>query len=165
MNIFYLDNNPQKCAEYHCDKHVVKMILESAQLLCTTHWETGGEAPYKKTHVNHPSSKWTRESISNYKWLCELGMELCKEYTYRYGKIHKTQQHLEWLSDNLPDIPELGFTEIPQAMPDECKMENAIDGYRKYYIIEKAYMCKWKNRLQPEWFGLVKVEDKKIQYG
>jgi hypothetical protein len=152
MNIFYLDNDPTKCAQYHCDKHVVKMILESAQLLCTAHWVSGGEAPYRKTHVNHPSNKWVRESLSNYKWLCELGMELCKEYTYRYGKIHKTQQHIEWLIDNLPNIEDKGFTEMPQAMPDECKMEDPIEGYRNYYNIEKAYMCKWKGRLEPEWF-------------
>ena len=92
MNIFYLDKNPTKCAQYHCDKHVCKMVIEVAQLLCTSHWMSGSEAPYRKTHVNHHSNKWVRESLSNYKWLCELGMELCKEYTYRYGKIHKTQQ-------------------------------------------------------------------------
>jgi hypothetical protein len=133
------------------------MILESAQLLCTAHWVSGGEAPYRKTHVNHPSNKWVRESLSNYKWLCELGMELCKEYTYRYGKIHKTQQHIEWLIDNLPNIEDKGFTEMPQAMPDECKMEDPIEGYRNYYNIEKAYMCKWKGRLEPEWFVAQKM--------
>jgi|TARA_B110000211_G_C14024405_1_gene529130 hypothetical protein len=152
MNIFYLDNNPKLCAEYHCDKHVVKMILETAQLLCTTHWVCGNVAPYKKTHVNHPSNKWVRESLSNYVWLCDLGMELCKEYTYRYGKTHKTQQHIEWAMCNLPVIIDLGFTEVPQAMPDECKRVNSVDAYREYYNVEKAYMCKWKNREVPYWF-------------
>jgi hypothetical protein len=65
---------------------------------------TGGEAPYKKTHFNHPSNKWARESLSNYVWLCDLGMELCKEYTHRYGKRHKTQEHIEWCMLNLPNI-------------------------------------------------------------
>jgi hypothetical protein len=152
MNIFYLDKDPTKCAQYHCDKHVVKMIVETAQLLCTSHWVSGGEAPYRKTHLNHPSNVWVRESLSNYKWLCSLGIELCKEYTYRYGKVHKTQQHIEWLCDNLPNIPDVGFTEIPQAMPGNCKMDNPIEGYRNYYIKEKSYMCKWKNRLTPAWF-------------
>ena len=153
MNIFYLDEDPKLCAQYHCDKHCVKMIVEQVQLLSTAHWMTGGEAPYKKTHVNHPSNKWVRESLSNYVWLCDMTMELCKEYTHRYGKRHKTQEHLEWCMVNLPNIEDKGFTEIPQAMPDECKRENPIDGYRNYYNVEKAYMCKWKNREIPEWFN------------
>ena len=105
MNIFYLDNDPKVCAQYHVDKHVVKMILETAQLLSTTHWMSGSEGPYRQTHKNHPSAVWARSNKSNYIWLCELGMELCKEYTHRYGKTHKTQQHLEWLSNNIPNIP------------------------------------------------------------
>jgi hypothetical protein len=157
MNIFYLDEDPKLCAQYHCDKHVCKMIIEGVQLLSTAHWMTGGEAPYKKTHVNHPSNKWVRESLSNYVWLCDMTMELCKEYTHRYGKRHKTQQHLEWCMVNLPNIEDKGFTEIPQAMPDECKRENPIDGYRNYYNVEKAYMCKWKNREIPEWFNPIQL--------
>ena len=157
MNIFYLDEDPKLCAQYHCDKHVCKMIIEGVQLLSTAHWMTGGEAPYKKTHVNHPSNKWVRESLSNYVWLCDMTMELCKEYTHRYGKRHKTQQHLEWCMVNLPNIEDNGFTEIPQAMPDECKRENPIDGYRNYYNVEKAYMCKWKNREIPEWFNPIQL--------
>lgn len=86
MNIFYLDSNPTLCAKYHNDKHVVKMILETAQLLCGVHWVTGKEAPYKLSHKNHPCSIWVRSSLENYLWLCELGLELCDEYTYRYGK-------------------------------------------------------------------------------
>ena len=101
MNIFYLDKNPKLCAQYHVDRHVVKMILETAQLLSTAHWLTGGEGPYRATHKNHPSAIWARSNKSNYNWLCKLGLELCEEYTYRYGKIHKTQQHLEWLSKNI----------------------------------------------------------------
>ncbi len=157
MNIFYLDEDPKLCAQYHCDKHCVKMIVEQVQLLSTAHWMTGGEAPYKKTHVNHPSNKWVRESLSNYVWLCDMTMELCKEYTHRYGKRHKTQQHLEWCMVNLPNIEDKGFTEIPQAMPDECKRETPIDGYRNYYNVEKAYMCKWKNREIPEWFNPIQL--------
>jgi len=157
MNIFYLDEDPKLCAQYHCDKHVCKMVIEGVQLLSTAHWMTGGEAPYKKTHVNHPSNKWVRESLSNYVWLCDMTMELCKEYTHRYGKRHKTQQHLEWCMVNLPNIEDKGFTEMPQAMPDECKRENPIDGYRNYYNVEKAYMCKWKNREIPEWFNPIQL--------
>lgn len=92
MNIFVLDRDVKKCAIYHNDKHVVKMILESAQLLCGVHHMTESninDIPYKLSHKNHPCSIWAREDISNYLWLCELGLELCKEYTYRYGRRHK----------------------------------------------------------------------------
>ena len=78
------------------------MILESSQLLCGVHWLSGSEAPYKLSHRNHPCSIWTRKSLSNYLWLCELGLELCNEYTRRYGKTHKTKQILEWCLDNKP---------------------------------------------------------------
>ena len=104
MNIFALDQNPRKCAEYHNDKHVVKMILETAQLLCGTHWIEGNQAPYKLSHKNHPSAIWTRECIENYSWLCELGIELSKEYTHRYNKKHKSQDIIEWCQDNKPNL-------------------------------------------------------------
>lgn len=67
MNIFYLDKDPKLCAQYHCDKHVVKMILESAQLLCTAVNEAAGKevAPYKSTHVNHPCSIWSWSGIDD----------------------------------------------------------------------------------------------------
>ena len=106
MNIFILDTNPRKCAEYHNDKHVVKMILETAQLLCGVHWITQStyEIPYKLSHKNHPCSIWARECIENYNWLCELGIELCEEYTYRYGKRHKSQDIIEWCIAHPPKI-------------------------------------------------------------
>ncbi len=97
MNIFVLDQDPKVCAKYHNNKHVVKMILETAQLLCGVHHmvESKIEIPYKLSHKNHPCSIWARECIENYVWLCDLGMELCFEYTYRYGKKHKSQAVFE----------------------------------------------------------------------
>jgi hypothetical protein len=90
VNIFYLDKSPVLAAQMQVNKHVVKMILESAQLLCTSHHMCPKhdlpEKFYKKTHYNHPSAIWARESVDNYKWLCEHAMALCEEYTYRYGK-------------------------------------------------------------------------------
>ena len=140
MNIFYLDNDPKVCAQYHVDKHVVKMILETAQLLSTTHWMSGSEGPYRQTHKNHPSAVWTRSNKSNYVWLCELGMELCKEYTHRYGKIHKTQQHLEWLSINIPNIPDGKFTQPTLAMPEQYKSDVHVEAYRLYYVKDKSHL-------------------------
>lgn len=153
MNIFFLDFDTKKCAEYHCDKHVVKMILETAQLLCSTHWVIGSEAPYKLSHKNHPCSIWVRESLSNYLYLCDLGLELCKEYTYRYGKRHKSQDVIEWCLTNKPNISDKEFTEPPKAMPDEYKVNNVIESYRNYYIGAKKDFAKWKNRNIPEWFS------------
>ena len=154
MNIFFLDYDTKKCARYHCDKHVVKMILETAQLLCGAHWVTGSEAPYKLSHKNHPCSIWVRESLSNYLYLCDLGIELCKEYTYRYGRTHKSQQIIEWCLDKKLNIKDKGFTEPPKAMPNECKLESVIDSYRNYYIKEKKSFAKWKNREIPNWFSI-----------
>ena len=152
MNIFILDTDPKTNASYHCDKHVVKMIIETAQMLCTAHWETGSEAPYRSTHKNHPCTKWTRENTTNYLWLCELGMELCYEYTSRYGRIHKTQQHLEWLKNNVPKLPTGQLTEFPQAMPEQYKSKDVVEAYRQYYMGEKRDIVKWKNNV-PCWYN------------
>ena len=155
MNIFFLDWDLEKCAQYHCDKHVVKMILETAQLLCGVHHTTKQvheQVPYKLSHKNHPCSIWARESLSNYLTLCELGLELCKEYTYRYGKRHKSQDVIEWCLSNKPQILDLGLTEPPKAMPDEYKTSNLIDSYRNYYRQAKNEIVSWKNREIPKWF-------------
>lgn len=153
MNIFVLDNNPKKCAQYHCDKHVVKMVLEGVQILCSAHWMTGGEAPYKLAHKNHPCCIWTRECVENYIWLCDLTMELCEEYTYRYGKTHKSQQVLEWCMTNIPKLKENGnITPFPLAMPDEYKVDCPISSYRNYYKGAKSSFAVWKNREVPEWY-------------
>jgi hypothetical protein len=153
MNIFFLDFDTKKCAQYHCDKHVVKMILETAQLLCGTHWIIGNEAPYKLSHKNHPCSIWVRESLSNYLYLCDLGLELCKEYTYRYGKRHKSQDVIEWCLINKPNIHDVDFTSPPLAMGDEFKIGNdVIESYRNYYREGKKLIVSWKNRVIPSWF-------------
>jgi hypothetical protein len=153
MNIFVLDLDVKKCAQYHNNKHVVKMILEQNQILCSVHWVLGNDAPYKLTHKNHPCSIWARECIENYVWLCEMTLELCKEYTYRYDKRHKSQDVLDWCINNLPNLPEKGsVTPFALAMPDECKVGTAIDSYRAYYMLEKRELAAWKNRQVPEWY-------------
>ena len=156
MNIFFLDYDVKKCAQYHVDKHAVKMILETSQLLCGVHWVIGKEAPYKLSHKNHPCSIWTRESLSNYLYLCELGLELCKEYTYRYGKRHKSQEVIEWCLINKPNIPDIGFTKPAMAMPDEYKVKSVVESYRNYYMGAKSGLAVWKNREKPEWFSVKK---------
>ena len=143
MNIFFLSMDPKEAAMFHCDKHVVKMILETAQLLYSAHWILGPspdfpENAYKLTHQNHPCSVWARESLTNYLWLCSLGWWLCKEYTFRYKKIHKTETHIMWLFQNPPeDIPYLVMTQPAQAMPLEYKENDPVEAYRKFYIESK----------------------------
>ena len=154
MNIFFLDTDVKQCAKDHCDKHVVKMILETAQLLCGAHWVTESpyEIPYKLSHKNHPCAIWARESLTNYLVLCELGLELCNEYSYRYGRRHKSQDVIEWCITNKAKITDKGLTTPPKAMPDEYKVDDVIQSYRNYYRGAKKDFCVWKNRTVPEWF-------------
>ena len=150
MNIFKLDESPVVSAKYACDKHVVKMILESAQMLCSVQPE--GTAPYKRSFYNHPCTKWVRESARNYEWLLLHAYALCDEYTRRYGKVHKTEAVIEWCDNNRPELPNIEMTEQPTCMPDYCKTESVVDSYRKYYINEKAKFAKWKDGNIPSWF-------------
>jgi len=159
MNIFFLDENPTLSAKYHVDKHVVKMILETAQLLCGVHHATDqvtDQVPYKLSHKNHPCAIWARESLSNYLYLCELGLELGKEYTYRYGKRHKSIEVIEWCIVNKPNIPDIGFTKPAMAMPDEFKVDSVVESYRNYYMGAKISLASWKNREKPKWFNYEK---------
>ena len=168
MNIFFLHLLPEICAQMHLDKHVIKMILETAQLLSSAHHMTKCSVytpRYKLTHQKHPSSIWVRQSVENYKWLAQLGLELCKEYTYRYNKIHKSQVEIEMLAQNIPDLPNLPFTPPLQAMPDMYKspdcaradrsIENTIEAYRAYYFFGKERILSWKGKYNgrevPDW--------------
>jgi hypothetical protein len=174
MNIFFLHLLPEICAQMHLDKHVIKMILETAQLLSSAHYMTNCSVytpKYKLTHQKHPSSIWTRESVENYRWLSRLGLELCKEYTYRYGKVHKCQSELELLALNIPELPIFPFSPPLQAMPDmyksgDCKekertIDNTIESYRAYYFFAKTKILSWKGKYNgreiPEWIIEMKL--------
>jgi len=146
MNIFYLDKNPTVAASYFYDKHKVKMILECAQMLCTAHIALGNEdVPYKKSHLNHPSSVWVRANNENYQWLYDHMLALGKEYTKRYNKTHLTITKCKDILAVAPlSIPTGDFTEPPQCMPDEYKVEgDSIKAYWNYYELEK---CKIANK-------------------
>lgn len=153
MNIFVLDYNPIKAARYQCDKHVVKMPLETAQLLCSVFKK--GEAPYKRTHYNHPCSIWTRESRENFSWLIRHGLALCDEYTFRYGKIHKSKEVIIWCKDNMHKLVFLTEkkTFFVQCFDEKYQIGNAVQSYREYYQKEKYKIAKWgKARGKPKWF-------------
>ena len=148
MNIFYLDKCPVKAAKYQYNKHVVKMILESAQMLCAAHHVLDNRTrdlsgiPYRVTHINHPSTIWTRLDRYNYMWLYDHMIALGDEYTRRYGKKHLSITKCWWPLSRTPSgIPEKGFTQPPQAMPDEYKNECSIRAYWNYYIGDKHHIA------------------------
>ena len=146
-----------------CDRHCIKMILETAQLLCTVSHEYGYNAPYKPTHVNHPCTLWIKESKQNWVWLQEYGMHLCKEYTHRYGRTHKSESIIRSLPT--PLLPDLELTPFVQAMPEEYRCENnPVKAYRTYYLKGKTYMNKGLGPLwnkdpsrKPKWFHIGQV--------
>ena len=160
MNIFYLDHDPQIAASFHCDKHCVKMILESAQLLSTAHRILDGDEYansvdlYKPFSPNHPSAIWVRESYDNYRWLWKLMQELCLEYNKRYEKHHAVVRKslLSALCPSPTNIEHKGFIEPPQCMPDQYRIEgNAVQSYRDYYHGEKAHFAEWRLG-EPDWW-------------
>ena len=153
MNIFVLDYDIEKCAQYHCDKHVVKMILESAQLLSSAVRVSGIDAGYKLTHKNHPCAIWVRESLANFLWLDDLFHALHAEWKYRYNhpenKKHKSFDIVYNLPN--PNIEDKGLTPFALAMPDKYKDKDAVTAYRNYYKGEKQHLFNWKKREQPDW--------------
>jgi hypothetical protein len=146
MNIFYLHSDPKVAASYFYDKHKVKMILECAQMLCTAHIALGNEdVPYKKSHLNHPSSVWVRANNENYQWLYNHMLALGEEYTKRYKRTHLTITKCKDILAVAPlNIPTGSFNEPPQCMPDEYKVDNdSISAYWNYYEQDK---CKIANK-------------------
>ena len=152
MNIFALNSDPILAAQNHVDKHVVKMPLEASQILCTVVRGLGGEARYKPTHKNHPCTRWAGESSGNYEWLVQLGLALCNEYTYRYGKRHACEAVLREVSAPLPNLLRIApRSAFALAMPEEYKQADAVESYRAYYRGEKQHLHSWKNRQPPVW--------------
>lgn len=174
MNIFFLSLFVKDCARMHCLVHVRKMIIEYAQLLSTAHriidgkeeikiikgkriksFELPGEY-YKATHINHPCAIWVRESPLHYIYLYELFVQLCKEYTRIYGKVHLTEKKLINTLKNIPiglkSIKPV-FKSFPKAMPMLCREDSVIESYRKYYRLYKVNIVEWYEDEIPEWFG------------
>ena len=167
MNLFFLSVFPEECAKFHCDKHIVKMILETAQILYTTHHQlqkgedwinTTPKKPYKQTHVNHPVTLWARQCPANYLFTSMLGLSLCKEYTFRYRRIHASQIHMEWLGANMPPFEDslqfVPMTPPAPACPEECKIQDdPIKTYRNYYRTHKEDLLQYTLRTPPEFLS------------
>jgi len=164
MNIFVLHKSPQIAAKMHCDKHVVKMILESAQMLCTVARNTLDindtivqYIPYKSTHSNHPCTIWVGKSRENYLWLATLFISLHKEWQYRYNHTynHKSVNRLSKLDFNFiaSKLPDIGLTPFVKVVPEQYKNNlNPIEAYRAYYLDNKANLLHYTKREKPTWF-------------
>lgn len=153
MNIFILDYDVKTNAQYHCDKHVVKMLPEQTQLLCSAYYfcNEAHKSPYKLSHKNHPCSIWVRESLSNWLLLRDMTLALYDEYQYRYNKVHKSGEIVKQLPT--PNLVDLGATPFAQAMPDMYRSSDAVQSYRNYYLGEKQHLFKWTRREMPAWIS------------
>lgn len=158
MNVFMISTCPRESAQGLCDKHVVKMVLETAQLLSTAARERGhdDEMLYRSTHKHHPCTKAAIENSAYFSWLVQHGLALADEYTHRYGKTHKSTAVLEHVASRFgteQTVPE----DVPQAMPDEFKLPgNPTQAYQnylrwKYNTLWKPGNARWTNRQQPAW--------------
>jgi len=158
MNIFFLHRAAPIAAQMHADVHVVKMILECAQLLSTAHHSFDSPVTYKPTHANHPCAVWVRQSRLHYQFCQELAMALCREYRMRFSKTHKSE---ELIAGELRHPP-VGLTtskwiEPPLAMPDEFKTDDLVESYQRYYASKNDKMVlRWHRgaNLPPFWFTL-----------
>lgn len=153
MNIFVLDHDFRRCAQFHCDQHVTKMILESVQMLCTALNEKGFTTPYRSTHTKHPCVRWVGESFDNFQWLSDLARALNEEYRFRYqrGRDHASIAVLREISDHR--FHSVGLTEFAQAMPEQYKVPgNAVAAYRAFYLGEKSAFAQWTRRPAPPWW-------------
>jgi len=183
MNIFILDNDPVKAAQLQCDKHIPKMVVESAQMLSTVHRMIDGvmermpsksgsmlqyfklddyreDILYKAVHMNHPCTVWSRENASNYDWHYKHFIALCDEYTYRYGKVHASETKLALVLRNPPKKIEYTTGKSPFRLAmgsnPECMFEDAVKSYRAFYQTKQArFAMKWTKRKQPEWFHAI----------
>lgn len=178
MNIFVVDFDAATAASMLADKHVVKMILESCQLLSTAHHVLDGTHTIidngnrryntyvcnkqnicKAAMINHPCNVWARATKANYMWLWRHAYALCKEYTRRYGKVHAMESMLlNELYDAPKNIAKEKLTPFAQAMPEQYHDSNAVVAYRRYYINDKAKIAKWKHGYEPDWFKLKVAE-------
>lgn len=174
MNIFYLDKDPERCAVYHCDKHVNKMIVEHLQMISVALDHHGFDPARKKdgnfystrAYKNHPCTKWVKESLSNLTWTWELTWHLCDQFESRYGKKHSGRDSLRSVDLQLLDggYPDLGLTPPAQAMPDFCKVPgDPVLAYRNYYNMLKWRFATWRTT-SPSWWAPYCSVEQREQY-
>ena len=153
MNIFVVDLDPVVAAQALCDKHVVKMTLETAQILAAVSARYGVAGPYKPTHAKHPCTLWAGDSHANWQWTVVHGLTLADEYTRRYGKRHASHDVVKWYLVH-GGAPRSGrATPFAQAMPEQYRADDAVAAYRAYYRGEKSRIATWREpAAPPSWF-------------
>lgn len=163
MNIFFLDNCPVQSAKWLVNSHM-KMLLEFCQMGCTAYHLQNVEAPYKSSHINHPSSRWLRASYDNFLWGIEHAYAIANEYTERYGKRHKSEDVLDWIESNMwqlsfdsnhltPYAIAISDDSICRTLP-EFNQVDTVGKYRAYYFFDKSHLAAWKNENnKPHWYN------------
>jgi len=155
MNIFFLHPDPERAARMMCDQHVIKMPIESAQMLSAAyHFYGQGNKPglCQPCHMNHPSTIWVRQSQLNYLWLYRMFRELCREYKYRFGRKHEIQARAHLLAKPPKALRETEFTLPPLCMPEEYKIGGTVPAYRCFYLGDKVSFARWTRRPPPAWW-------------
>ena len=147
MNIFFLHKDPSRAAKAQCDKHVVKMVLETTQMLSTAARRQGHDVGYQSAYPKHPMTIWVGDTRDNFCWTLQHAIELSKEYTVRYSKLHASQKVIDNIHEYYPNISFDNITEPPQCMPDEFKCDDYVRAFRNYYIHK---IGEWKR--PPKWF-------------
>jgi len=176
VNFFYLDKDPKKCAKYYCNKHILKIPIEIAQILSKIHYELKSSIDYSKIYKNSIVVKntigpycWIKESLDNYFWANQLGLELINEYKFRYNKVeHKTESILKYLNENTPNLPKIG--ETPFIGTNKYDMfqyisKDPVICARYNYAEMKCINDKWNKDGPPGWFIKIKksiISKKKI---
>lgn len=163
MNIFFTDPDPATAARSLPDKHVVKMPVEAVQMLvsaCLRHGiqpnvVTKSGTIHKGGYHKHPSTLWAGETSANFRWTLLWGFALCQEYTKRYGKTHFAEGQLDTLLEALKSVPLGALTRPALAMPDECKVDDAVESYRnciRLKVVTKPDSFVWrKGTPAPHW--------------
>lgn len=153
MNIFVLDEDPVRAAQAQCDRHVVKMPLESAQMVCTIARAHGIEAPYRPTHAKHPCTVWAGASQESFQWLLIHAAALCAEYTRRYGKVHACEAVLRDVgARTLFELPRAARPDFVQTMPEQYRRSDAVSAYRAFYLGDKVRFATWRGVDPPAWW-------------
>ena len=147
MNIFFLHRDPSRAAKAQCDKHVVKMVLETTQMLSTAIRRRGYDIGYQSAYPKHPMTIWVGDTRDNFCWALQHAIELSKEYTARYDKFHASQKVIDDIHKYYPNISFNNITEPPQCMPDEFKCNDYVRAYKNFYIHK---IGAWK--FPPKWF-------------
>ena len=165
MNMFILDRDPILAAEYNCDQHVSKILLESVQMLCHAHLSCGLDPPYKsRNHMNHPVSKWIRATVANYEWAASHALALAEQFRIRRHKVHKWHALAHYCKSNVPPLISAPMTPFHQSVNLDCVSGDPVKAYRLYYVLYKSKFATWTNYQRPPWYDALYHQTMRASY-